>query len=275
VLRTIERERITCMYLVPSMIYALLDHPGIRDADLSSVESIFYGASTIAPARLEEALDVFGPVMCQIYASTEATHTVTVLPKRDHDPSIPGRLESCGRPAAAIAVELHDADGRPVAPGEVGEICVRGRSLMDGYWRRPELTEAVLRDGWYRTGDLAVEDEAGFLTIVDRTSDVIIRNGFNVYPREVETVLADHPAVLQAAVFGVADDAAGEQVVAAVLPRAGATVTADELERLVRARKGERYVPGSIDVVDAIPATLSGKPDRRALRERAAARPSP
>ncbi|HEX8053286.1 MAG TPA: AMP-binding protein [Thermoleophilaceae bacterium] len=271
VLRTIERERITCMYLVPSMIYALLDHPGIGDADLSSVESIFYGASTIAPARLEEALETFGPVMCQIYASTEATHTVTVLPKRDHDPAVPGRLESCGRPAAALDVEVHDEDGRALAPGEVGEVAVRGRSLMEGYWRRPELTAAALRGGWYRTGDVAFQDERGFVTIIDRRGDAIIRNGFNVYPREVESVLASHPAVLHAAVFGVPDGTAGEEVMAAVVPRAGAHVSVDDLARLVHERKGVRYVPGAIEVVGAIAATPSGKPDRRRLRELAAA----
>ena len=269
VLRTIERERITCVYLVPSMIYALLDHPGIRDADLSSLESIFYGASPIAPARLEEALDVFGPVMCQIYASTEATHTATVLHKRDHDRTVPGRLESCGRAAAAIDVRVLDDAGDELPNGEVGEICVRGRSLLEGYWRNPELTERALRGGWYHTGDLGFQDAQGFLSLVDRTSDVIIRNGINVYPREVETVLTSHPGVAQAAVFGVPDAAAGEEVVAAVRPRAGAELEPDELMRLVDERKGVRFVPRAIELVDAIPITAAGKPDRRLLRERA------
>jgi len=270
VLDTIARERITCMYLVPSMVYALLDHPGIRDADLSSVESIFYGASTISPTRLEEALDVFGPVMCQIYASTEATHTVSVLRKRDHDAAVPGRLESCGRPAAALDVQVHDDAGVEVAPGVAGEIAVRGRSLMEGYWRQPEATARALRGGWYRTGDVGFQDEHGFLTIVDRRHDVIIRDGVNVYPREVELALASHPDVLQVAVCGVPDARSGEQVLATVRARPDAEPSTDELLRLVHERKGVRCVPDTIAFVDAIPMTANGKPDRKLLRARAA-----
>ena len=155
-----------------------------------------------------------------------------------------------------------------MAVGEVGEICVRGLIVTDGYWKRDELTAETFRNGWLHTGDMATRDDDGYLYIVDRKKDMIISGGFNVYPREVEDVLCAHSGVAMAAVIGIPDDRWGEAVKALVVPRPGAELDADELIALVRERKGPVYAPKSIDVVDALPLTGIGKADRKAIRAR-------
>jgi fatty-acyl-CoA synthase len=265
----VERHRITSTFLVPTMVYVLLDHPGIAEADLSSIELIIYGASPMSPARLIEAMKRFGPVFMQLYAQSEAPNTVTVLHKADHDPErFPHRLASCGVPVVGNQVKLLDPDGREVPAGEVGEICVRGPLVMAGYWNKPEETARALRHGWLYTGDLARCDEDGFLYIVDRSKDMIISGGFNVYPREIEDVLTGHPAVAAAAVIGVPDEKWGEAVKAVVVLKAGASASAEALIALVRDRKGVVYAPKSVDFADSLPVTGLGKPDKKVLRAR-------
>ncbi|GAC1314858.1 MAG: hypothetical protein NVSMB16_11610 [Acidimicrobiales bacterium] len=254
--------------LVPSMIYALLDHPRFADADLSSLQTVYYGASAISPARLREAITKIGPVFFQFYGQSEAPMTLCVLRKEEHDVNDLARLATCGRPVPWAQVTLLDGDGREVAKGEPGELCTRGPLVMRGYWNKPEETEAAIRDGWLHTGDVAREDEHGFLTIVDRTKDMIVSGGFNIYPREVEDVLSTHPSVAAAAVVGVPDDKWGEAVKAVVVVRAGETIDEAELIELVKVHKGSHYAPKSIDVVDAIPVSPLGKPDKKALRAR-------
>jgi fatty-acyl-CoA synthase len=264
----IEQHRITATMLVPTMLYTLLDHPRSSTADLSSLETIYYGAAAMSPTRLAEALDRWGPRFVQFYGQTESPMTICVLRKEDHDPAIDGRLSSCGRPVPWVTTALLDSDNRPVAQGEPGELCVRGPLVMAGYWNKPEETAAALEGGWLHTGDVAVQDEQGFLTIVDRKKDLIITGGFNVYPREVEDVLTTHPAVAAAAVIGVPDDKWGEAVKAVVQLREAAGVAADELIALVRDTKGPVYAPKTVDVVDELPITDVGKPDKQALRAR-------
>jgi fatty-acyl-CoA synthase len=265
----VERHRITCTFLVPTMIYVLLDHPGLRESDFSSLQLVIYGASPMSPARLTEAMKVFGPVFMQLYAQSEAPNTVTVLRTIDHDPErFPHRLASCGRPIGNIQVKLLDDEGREVPEGEVGEICVRGPLVMEGYWNKPEESARALRHGWLYTGDLARRDADGFLYIVDRSKDMIISGGFNVYPREVEDVLTRHPAVAAAAVIGVPDAKWGEAVKAVVVTRAGATVDAEALIAWVRDAKGVVHAPKSVDFADSLPVTGLGKPDKKALRAR-------
>ena len=265
----VERHRITSTFLVPTMVYVLLDHAGIAQADLSSIELIIYGASPMSPARLIEAMKRFGPVFMQLYAQSEAPNTVTVLHKADHDPErFPHRLASCGVPVVGNQVKLLDPDGREVPAGEVGEICVRGPLVMAGYWNKPEETARALRHGWLYTGDLARCDEDGFLYIVDRSKDMIISGGFNVYPREIEDVLTAHPAVAAAAVIGVPDEKWGEAVKAVVVLKAGASASAEALIALVRDRKGVVYAPKSVDFADSLPVTGLGKPDKKVLRAR-------
>ncbi len=265
----VQTHRISATFLVPTMIYVLLDSPARQGADLSSLQLVIYGASPMSPARLIEGMKVFGPVFMQLYAQSEAPNTVTVLHQHEHDPDHhPERLASCGTPCAGVQVRLLDEAGVEVPDGEVGEICVRGPLVMQGYWNKPDETAQAFRHGWLYTGDMARRDADGYLFIVDRSKDMIISGGFNVYPREVEDVLSQHPAVASAAVVGVPDDKWGEAVRALVVLRAGASVPAEELIALVRERKGSVHAPKAVDFVDALPVTGLGKLDKKAIRAR-------
>lgn len=270
VLRVIEEQRITATMLVPSMIYALLDHPDSHTRDLSSLETVYYGASAMNPVRLAEAIRRFGPIFAQYYGQSEAPMVITYLAKGDHDEK---RLTSCGRPTLFARVALLDSDGKPVPQGEVGEICVSGPLVSGGYWNKPEATAETFRDGWMHTGDLAREDEDGFYYIVDRTKDMIVTGGFNVFPREVEDVVAEHPSVAQVCVIGTPDEKWGEAVTAVVVLRpeadrseeAIARMTA-EIQAAVKERKGSVQSPKQVIVVDSVPVTALGKPDKKAVR---------
>jgi fatty-acyl-CoA synthase len=268
VLEAIERHRITTVMLVPSMIYALLDHPRFAETDLSSLQTVFYGASPMSPTRLQEAIRKLGPIFFQFYGQTEAPQTVCVMRKEEHDPDDLTRLASCGRAVPWVRVALLDDRGHEVPRGAPGELCVRGPLVMRGYWDKPEETATALEGGWLHTGDVAVQDDRGFLTIVDRKKDMIVSGGFNIFPREVEDVLSTHPAVSAVAVIGVPDDKWGEAVKAVVVMREGSIVDVEELIALVKQHKGSHYAPKSIDIVDSIPVSAVGKPDKKALRAR-------
>jgi fatty-acyl-CoA synthase len=266
VLRTIEEQRITATMLVPSMLYALMDHPDSRTRDLSSLETVYYGASAINPVRLAEAIERFGPIFAQYYGQSEAPMVISYLAKGDHDKA---RLSSCGRPSALLRTALLDEDGKPVPVGEPGEICVAGPLLAGGYWNLPDETAETFRDGWMHTGDVAREDEDGFWFIVDRTKDMIVTGGFNVFPREVEDVVAEHPAVAQVGVIGTPDEKWGEAVTAIVVLREGAELSDEvvrEIKDAVRERKGAVQSPKQVIATDALPLTGLGKPDKKALR---------
>ena len=265
----VARHRISMTFMVPTMLYRLLDEPASATADLASLEVVVYGASPMSPSRLAQAIDRFGPVFMQLYGQTEAPNAVTVLRRADHDPvRHPERLASCGVPIGSSQVALLDEAGRDVGVGAVGEICVRGPLVMQGYRNKPEETAQALRHGWLHTGDLARRDADGFLYIVDRSKDMIISGGFNVFPREVEDVLTAHPAVAAAGVIGVPDANWGEAVKAVVVLRDGARASAAELIALVRERKGPVHAPKSVDFVGSLPLTGLGKPDKKALRAR-------
>jgi fatty-acyl-CoA synthase len=270
VLRTIEEQKITATMLVPSMIYALMDHPDSHTRDLSSLETVYYGASAMNPVRLREAIDRFGPIFAQYYGQSEAPMVITYLAKAEHDEK---RLTSCGRPTLFARTALLGEDGQPVPQGEVGEICVSGPLLSGGYLNKPEATAETFRDGWMHTGDLAREDEDGFWFIVDRTKDMIVTGGFNVFPREVEDVVAEHPSVAQVCVIGTPDEKWGEAVTAVVVlrpdvPRDEASIAAmtAEIQAAVKERKGSVQSPKQIVVVDSVPVTALGKPDKKAVR---------
>jgi len=273
VLRMIEEHRINSLMVVPTMLYALLDHPDSRTRDLSSLETVYYGAAAINPVRLAEAIERFGPIFAQYYGQSEAPMVISYFPKGDHVGSdgrpATARLTSCGRPSAYLRTALLDPDGSPVAPGEPGEICVAGPLLAGGYYNKPDATAETFKDGWMHTGDVAREDEDGFWYIVDRTKDMIVTGGFNVFPREVEDVVATHPAVAQVAVIGTPDEKWGETVTAVVVPRPGAALTDEvisEIQALVKERKGSVHVPKRVVTADSIPMTALGKPDKKALR---------
>jgi fatty-acyl-CoA synthase len=266
VLEAIEKHRITCMLLVPTMIYALLDHPRLKEYDLSSLEIIYYGASSISPSRLKEGIEALGPIFFQFYGQAEAPMSVTTMRRAEHDPDDLNRLASCGRPVPWVRVALMDENTQPVPDGEPGEICVQGPLMMSGYLNKPEATAEAFAGGWLHTGDVAIRDPDGFLRIVDRKKDMIVTGGFNVFPREVEDVLSSHPAVAAAAVIGVPNDKWGEAVKAIVVLRAGAEVSDAELIALVREKKGAVQAPKSVVFVDKIPISGLGKPDKKALR---------
>lgn len=266
VLEAIERHRITTMMLVPSMIYALLDHPKLARTDTSSLETVFYGASPVSPSRLQEAIAAFGPVFFQFYGQTECPQTVSVLRKEEHLVDNLGRLASCGRPVPWIRVGLLDDEGHEVPRGQPGELCVQGTLVAKGYWNRPDETAKLFEHGWLHTGDVAQEDDQGFLTIVDRKKDMIVTGGFNVYPREVEDVIATLPWVKAVAVIGVPDDKWGEAVTAVVVPSDPEQVDTADLVRLVKERKGSHHAPKRIELVETIPVTPVGKPDKKTLR---------
>jgi fatty-acyl-CoA synthase len=265
----VEKHRITVTFLVPTMLYVLLDHPKLAAANLKSIELILYGAAPMAPHRLVEGLRIFGPVFMQLYGQSEAPMALTVLRKQDHDPErYPQRLASCGTPVIGNKIRLLDESGREVPDGEVGEICVRSPLVMQGYWNKPEETAHTFRNGWLYTGDLARRDGDGFFYIVDRSKDLIITGGFNVFPREVEDILTRHPAVANAAVIGVPDPKWGEAVRGVVMLRPGMSVGAEELIHLVKQQKGAVYAPKRIDFVDTLPLTNLGKLDKKAIRLR-------
>jgi fatty-acyl-CoA synthase len=269
-LDTIERERATSTLMVPTMLYVLLDLPGIGDRDLSSLRTLAYGAAPMSRERLEQALDVFGPIFLQGYGQTEAPMQITVLNKRDHvlASSRPEILSSCGRAVTISEVRIAGDDLSTLADGEVGEIVVRGPHVTLGYVNKPEETAEAIRDGWLCTGDLGRRDDDGYIYIVDRKKDMIISGGFNVYPGEVEKALSTHPFVAAACVIGVPDEKWGEAVKAVVVGREGTDPTPEDLIAFVKERKGSVMAPKSVDVVEEIPLTSVGKYDKQALRAR-------
>jgi fatty-acyl-CoA synthase len=265
---TLHAQRITASFLVPTMINMILDEGSIWQRGPAGLETLVYGASPMAPARLTQAIKAFGRIFVQIFGQTEAPNVITTLSKQEHETDRPERLASCGHPTPGIDLRLLDDEGKEVPPGEIGEILVRGRLVMDSYWKRPEESAAALAGGWLRTGDLARRDENGFVYIVDRKKDLIISGGFNIYPREVEDVLLRHPDVSMCCVIGVPDARWGEAVTAVVVPATGARPDPDALISMVAAEKGGYCAPKSIDFVEAIPLTPLGKPDRKAVRSR-------
>ena len=259
-------HRATEINLVPTMLGMLVHSGAAERADVSSLRTAFYGASPMPRPLLEQVLGLWGPRLVQYYGQTEAPLAITVLDADDHrDPAL---LGSCGHPSVDAEVAVTAEDGTAVDTGEVGELQVRAPFGMAGYFGAPEITvETITADGWIRTRDLARMDDRGYLTLVDRSSDMIITGGYNVYPREVEEALLAHPAVTGAAVVGAPDDAWVEAVTAFVTLRPGASASEAELRQAVRVRLAGYKVPKTVQVINAIPMSPVGKVLRRALRE--------
>ncbi|MBV2151548.1 AMP-binding protein [Kitasatospora sp. SUK 42] len=266
VLAAIERERITDLWVLPPLLHRLLDHPAIGRTDLSSLRRILYGGSASSPTRVREALKVFGPVLIGVYGMSEAQLISVLLPEEHHRIGHGGQV-SVGRPAPDTEVEIRDVDGTVLPTGEQGEVHIHSDTLMAGYWKQPELTAQVLRDGWLNTGDVGYFDEDGYLYLADRAKDLIIVVGGHVYPSEVEDLLVTHPAIAQCAVFGVRDEQQAEHVHVAVVPAPGQRPELDEVQAFVTARKGRIYAPEVLHLVDEIPLTAVGKPDKKRLRQ--------
>ena len=254
----VEEHRIQAAALVPSMLQMLLSQP-LEEHDLSCMERLSSGAAPLARDVAEE-FERRVP-SCEIregYGCTETSALISSQPKEGR------RLGSVGKPLPGIEVRIELPDGSDAKPGEDGEICVGGATLMQGYWQSPEATAAAVRDGWLHTGDVGHLDDDGFLYVVDRIKDLIIRGGFNVYPRDVEDVLLSHPAVVGCAVVGKPDPKLGEEVVAFV--QLGAPATEDELIAFSKEHLGAYKYPREVRVIDAIPLTSVMKTDRKALR---------
>ena len=274
VLDAIERERITHTVLVPTMLAMLLDALERRPRGVDSLRHIQYAASPISAALQRRALERLQCDIVQFYGMTEAAPTVSCVTAEDHrrgfagEPGYAERLRSIGAPVVGVEAEVRGHDGRALPPGEVGEVCVRGPNVMLSYWKRPEATEAALLDGWYRTGDAAYAGDDGYLYLVDRLKDMIISGGENVYSVEVEMALVDHPAVREAAVFGVPDPRWGEAVYAVAVVEEGARVSADELIEHARRRIAGYKVPRTIELrAEPLPKSGAGKVLKNVLRE--------
>jgi len=267
-LTTIQQEKVTATAVVPTILYMLLDYPRLGDFDLSSLRTVVYAGSPMAPERLQQALEVFGPIFVQTYAGSEPGFT-TCLRKEEHrvdsDEWIK-RLSSAGRPMFHVDVSIQDEHDNILPPGEIGEICARQEGQMVSYLD-PEKNAEAMRGGWVHSGDIGYVDEDGYVYIVDRKKDMIVTGGMNVFPRQIEDILQEHPAVAQCAVIGVPHEQWGEAVTAFVVRRDGATVTADELVAMVKERKGGAWAPKTVNFVDQLPLNASGKVDKKKLRE--------
>ena len=269
VLDAIPRHRITRMILVPAMLHALITHPALPETDLSSLDCIYYGGSPTPLPLLTAALRAFPCGFLQLYGMTEAGGAISYLSPADHDPDgRDPRMRSAGRPYPWVQIRVQDQAGHSLPPGEIGEVAVRTPTVMRGYADRPEATAAVLRDGWLLTGDAGYLDADGFLYIVDRVRDMIISGGENIFPSEIEAVIAQHPAVREVAVIGLPSPRWGEELCAVVALQPGAQLTPEALEGFLRERIAGYKVPRRLVFVDTLPRNATGKVLRRVLKER-------
>src|ERR1700761_3668526 len=267
---TVQRHRVTNAWLVPTQIKMLLNYAGLEKWDLSSLKWIVYGGSPMYVEDLKEALRRGGALFVQLYGQGETPMTATYLRREDHltEGDLAARLASCGRARSGLEIRVLDEADRELSRGQTGQICVRGASVMRGYWERPEETLETLRGGWLHTGDIGYMDSHGYVYILDRSKDMIISGGANVYPREVEEVLIQHPAVSEVCVIGVPHDIWGEAVKALVVSEPRATVTEEALTRFVGERLADYKRPRSVDFVGEIPKNAYGKVLRRELKAR-------
>jgi acyl-CoA synthetase (AMP-forming)/AMP-acid ligase II len=255
-------------FAAPTMLTRFVAHVSETGADTTNLRTIHYGGGPMYVSDLENALDVLGPKLAQLYGQGEAPMTISVLPRSWHERARKeGFLGSCGIARAFVEIRVVDADDKDVPPGETGEIVTRSDCVMAGYWDMPEATAAALKDGWLHTGDLGSMDERGILTLRDRSKDMIISGGSNIYPREVEEVLLRHDAVREVAVVGRPHADWVEEVVACVVVHPGMDVTDAELDRLCLDNIGRYKRPRRYFYMDALPKNNYGKVLKTKLRE--------
>ncbi len=270
-LGAIAEHGVTMILVIPTLLRMLLDHPDAANADLSSLRAVVYAAAPAAPALVRRSLERLGPVLYTGFGQTEAYGMCTFMDPAEHVAALEAggeRLTSVGHECSAFAqVRICDEDGGEVSIGEIGEICICAPWVTPGFWKRPELDRERLKDGWLRTGDLGRMDAEGYVFLADRKEDKIITGGFNVYPAEIEGVLAEHSAVAECAVFSVPDPKWGEAIRAAVTLRPGHDVAPDELIAFCKERLARFKVPKAIDVLPELPKSGVGKILRRVLRE--------
>ena len=253
-LEIIQRDKVTLFDGVPTMYHAMLNYPEREQYDVSSLRTCVSGGSAMPVEVMRGFEKAFGCVILEGYGLSETSPVASFNHlERERKPG------SIGTPIRGVEMKVVDDAGNELPPGEVGEIAIRGHNVMKGYWNRPDATAEVLKDGWLLTGDLARMDEDGYFFIVDRKKEMIIRGGFNVYPREIEEVLYEHPAVLEAAVIGVPDEALGEEVAAAVVLRPGHDASADEIRGFVKDRVAAYKYPRHVWFTDELPKGSTGK----------------
>ena len=271
VMQAIERHGVTHVFLPPTVLYMMLAHPDVEEYDYSSLRHFIVGAAPTSLEKLKEAIKVFGPVMTEAYGQVEAPAAIAIKAPWDYlneEGEIDeGRLRSVGRAGVFNQVAILDDDGREVARGAAGEICIKGRLVTLGYYKNEEATLDARKFGWHQTGDVGVMDEAGYITVVDRKKDMIISGGFNVYPNEIEQLLSQHPAVQEAAVIGVPDEKWGEAVKAIVQLKSGQEVTGSELIDLVKRRLGSVKAPKTVEIMGDLPRSPVGKVLKSDLRK--------
>ncbi len=270
-MQAIERHRVTHLFLPPTAIYRLLAHPDVRNHDYSSLRFFTYASAPMAPEKVKEAMDVFGPVMTSGFGQSESGVNVTHLSPRDHVRILASgderRLTSVGRATLFNRVEIMDDAGALLPPETVGEIVLRGDQLMSGYYNNPEETERADAFGWRHTGDMGFKDAEGWVFLVDRKRDMIISGGFNVFPAVVEKVLVTHPDVQDCAVVGTPDDEWGERVTAVVEAKAGCVIDPADVMAFGRERLGGVNAPKQVLVWPELPRSPVGKVLRRKVRE--------
>ncbi|MCU1500784.1 MAG: Acyl-CoA synthetase (AMP-forming)/AMP-acid ligase [Ilumatobacteraceae bacterium] len=270
-MRLVDQYQITGSAMAPTMLNMLLQHPMIDDYDLSSLRSIGYGAAAMPVEVLRAAIKRFGPIVYSGFGMTELGGNVLTFPKSAHERAVNGAehlLASCGTPMCLADVKVVDEQMNECPPGVVGEIVIKGEQVLKGYFRNEEGTTKAFEHGWFHTGDMARRDDEGFFYIVDRMKDMIITGGENVYSREVEEVLYQHPAVSEAAVVGIPDVMWGEKVTAVIVLRSGMTATEAEIIAVSRDNLAGYKKPKSVVFIDEMPKTVSGKIIKRELRDR-------
>ena len=258
------------MFAAPTMVKRLVDHPRAAAANAAALRAIVFGGAPMYVADLKAAIGRFGFRFAQLYGQGESPMTITAMSRtlieRAYQDGRDDRLGSAGLAQSVVEVRVADADDRPLAPGETGEILVRGDAVMPGYWRNAEASAAALRGGWLHTGDVGALDADGYLTLKDRSKDLIISGGSNIYPREIEEVLLQHPDVAEVSVIGAPDAEWGERVVAYVVCRAGAAVGTDALDRLCLDHIARFKRPKEYRFLDQLPKNNYGKVLKTELR---------
>jgi acyl-CoA synthetase (AMP-forming)/AMP-acid ligase II len=272
-LMTIQTEKATDLHIVPTHLVAILSLTDIDRYDLSPLKQIWYAASPMPLELLKKGMTRFGPIFGQGYGQSESGPDITILPEEAHRVVFKADAEqrilsSCGQPCLGVHARIVDEHGNDVEPFEAGEIIVESKSVMSGYWKKPELTAETIAGGWLHTGDMGYYDERGYIYIVDRKKDLIITGGENVYPREVEEVLYQHPAVLEAAVIGVPDEKWIERVHALIVLKKGVSAGQDEIIHFCKERIAKYKAPRSIEFVESLPKNPQGKILKKDLRER-------
>ena len=269
VLQAVAAHKVTDLFLVPTMLRMTIDHPQFREFSTASVKGIRYGAAPIDDALLDRVIEAFpNAAFSQAYGMTELSPTCCLLGPEDHtaEARSQGRGRSAGRATILCEVRIVGDDDNELPRGDVGEIVVRGPTVMQGYWNRPEETADALRGGWMHTGDLGRMDAAGYVTVVDRLKDMIITGGENVYSAEVENVISTHPAVAAVAVVGRPDERWGERVHAVIVLRPGVQAVQSDIDAHCRAGLAGYKIPRSMEFVDALPLSGAGKVLKTALR---------